>query len=145
MLARIARAAAAALLVSWLPAQDPPGAAGADAVAADAAAWHPHRATRVLYAGWPGGVREAAFRDFLERHFDHAAVLDLAKLTKAAASAHDVVIADWGSQYGNDGYPASGKSILEVPVTLPDDFDVPVIAMDYVASQLRPKRKLDWL
>jgi hypothetical protein len=139
------RAAAATVLVSFVPAQAPGDAAGADVVGDDAAAWRQHRAVKVLYAGWPGGSREAAFRAFLERHFDHVAVIDLAKLTKATASPHDVVIADWGSQYGNDGYAKNGDSIHQVPVKLPDDFDVPVVAMGYVASQLRAKRKLDWL
>jgi hypothetical protein len=143
MLVFLVRAAAAALFATAALAQVPPAAA--DVVGADADAWRVHRATKVLYAGWPGGAREAAFRAFLERHFDHVAVIDLAKLDRATAAPHDVVLADWASQYGKDGYPAPHKGVHQVPVKLPDDFDVPVVAMDYVASQLRPGRKLDWL
>lgn len=137
------RIAAAAMFVGSLVAQDPQ--AGADVVGADAAAWQAHRATKVLYAGWPDGSREVAFRAFLERHFDHVEVMDLGRLTKAAAVPFDVVIADWASQYGKDGYPGRDGSLLSAPVELPDDFDVPVIAMDYVSTNLRGRRKLDWL
>lgn len=136
-----------------LPAQQPSPAATADAatgavadvLGADAASWQPHRATRVLYAGWPNGSREAAFRAFLGQHFDTVQVLDLAKLTKTAAADFDVVITDWASQYGKDGYPERKNVLTSAPVRLPDDFDVPVIAMDYVSSNLRSRRKLDWL
>ena len=145
MLAPFVRAAAAALFTTAAFAQAPPASAGADVVGGDAAAWRSHRATKVLYAGWPGGSREAAFRAFLERHFDHVAVSDIAKLTKETASQHDVVIADWASQYGKDGYPERKDSLTSAPIDLPDDFDVPVIAMDYVSTNLRGKGKLDWL
>jgi hypothetical protein len=146
MLATLARAAAAALFSTAVFAQAPPDAAAADVVGADADAWRVHRAIKVLYAGWPGGSREAAFRAFLERHFEHVAVLDLAKLTKESASQHDVVVADWGSQFGKDGYPAPAENSLHrVPLTLPDDFDVPVITMTYVAPRVRKGHKLDWL
>src|SRR5688572_3683613 len=138
-------AAVASLCVAALRCQQPAGNAGADVIGADAAAWTPHRATKVLYAGWPGGSREAAFRAFLERHFDHASVMDLAKLTPATAKGFDVVIADWSSQYGKDGYPKRDNTLYSAPVDLPDDFDVPVVAMDYVSTNLRGKRKLDWL
>jgi hypothetical protein len=141
----LARLAIASLCVAAIPCQQPAGHAGADVIGADAAAWAPHRATKVLYAGWPGGSREAAFRAFLERHFDRASVIDLAKLSPATAAGFDVVIADWGSQYGNDGYQKGEGSPLSAPVKLDDTFDVPVIAMDYVSTNLRPRRKLDWL
>ncbi len=145
MSAKFVWAAAAAFLVLDVEAQTPVDTAGADVVAADGDAWRAHRATRVLYAGWPGGSREAAFRAFLERHFDHVAVIDIAELTTSSAAGHDVVVADWASQYGKDGYPARENSLTSAPVDLPDDFDVPVIAMDYVSTNLRGKRKLDWL
>ena len=154
MLIPLARAAAAAVLLFPLAAQSaatPPDAvagadpAGSDVVAADADTWRPHRAIEVLYAGWPGGSREVAFRAFLERHFDRVTVIGLAQLTKATATEHDVVIADWASQYGKDGYPARENSLTSAPVSLADDFDVPVIAMDYVATNLRRNGKLDWL
>jgi hypothetical protein len=145
MLVPLVRAAAAAMFVTAVAAQAPAAVADADVVGTDAAAWKAHRGTKVLYAGWPGGSREAAFRAFLERHFDHVAVTDLAKLTKDAAAQHDVVVADWASQYGKDGYPERKNSLTSAPVSLPDDFDVPVIAMDYVATNLRRNGKLDWL
>ena len=135
--------AAAAMFVGSLVAQE--HQAGADVVGADADAWRAHRATKVLYAGWPAGSREAVFRAFLKRHFDRVEVMDLAKLTKAAAQPFDVVIADWASQYGNDGYAKRGNSLLAALVELADDFDVPVIAMDYVSTNLRGRHKLDWL
>ena len=143
---RLARLAVVALsCVAALPSQQPANGAGADVIGADAAAWTPHRATKVLYAGWPGGSREAAFRAFLERHFDHTSVIDLAKLTPATAKGFDVVIADWCSQYGKDGYSKREDRLFSAPIDLPDDFDVPVIAMDYVSTNLRSQRKLDWL
>ena len=117
----------------------------ADVVGADAAGWQQHRSTRVLYAGWPNGSREAAFRAFLTRHFDHVQIIDLARLSKPAAAGFHVVIADWASQYGKDGYPDHKDSLRSAPVSLPDDFDVPVIAMDYVSTNLRSRKKLDWL
>lgn len=132
---------AAALLSAFTLAQE----ADADVVGADAAGWLVHRTTKVLYAGWPGGSREAAFRAFLARHFDQVQVLDLARLNQATAAGFDVVIADWASQYGKDGYPERKDSLTSAPVSLPDDFDVPVIAMDYVSSNLRGRKKLDWL
>ncbi len=142
---RLLRLVVVSLCVAALPCQQPTNGAGADVIVADAAAWAPHRATKVLYAGWPGGSREAAFRAFLERHFDATSVIDLAKLSPATAKGFDVVIADWASQYGNDGYPKREGSPLSGPVKLDDTFDVPVIAMDYVSTNLRPRRKLDWL
>jgi hypothetical protein len=142
---RLARLAVASLCIAALPCQDPAGTAGADVIGADASTWAPHRTTTVLYAGWPGGTREAAFRAFLERHFAKVGVIDLAKLSPATAKGFDVVIADWASQYGNDGYPKREGSPLSGPVTLEDSFDVPVIAMDYVSTNLRQRRKLDWL
>ena len=106
-------------------------------------AWAAHRGIRVLYAGAPGGSREQAFAKFLRAHFDRVQILDLAKLDAAAATDSDVVIADWVSQYGNDGYQKADP--IKVPITLDVGFTKPVITMSYVASQLRPGRKLDWL
>jgi hypothetical protein len=143
MLARSHWIAVAAMFVGTLAGQE--SAAGADVIGAEAAAWQAHRGTKVLYAGWPAGSRETAFRAFLDRHFDKVEVVDLAKLTKQTATPFDVVIADWASQYGKDGYPGRGDSLLSAPVSMPDDFDVPVIAMDYVSTNLRGRRKLDWL
>ena len=143
MLKSLGLVAAAALLAA-LPRQDA-ARAGADVVAGDAATWAPHRATKVLYAGWPKGSREVAFRAFLERHFDKVGVIDLAKLSRETAKGFDVVIADWCSQYGNDGYPKRENSLYSAPVDLDDAFDTPVIAMSYVSTNLRGQRKLDWL
>lgn len=132
MTTRFSCAMAATLsLAPFLPSQD--------------AAWQPHRATKVLYAGWPDGSREKAFAEFLEQWFDTVGILDLAKLTVETARDYDLVIADWGSQYGNDGYPKRDNSLFSAPAKLGDDFTKPVIAMDYVASHLRGGHKLDWL
>ncbi|MCA8941876.1 MAG: hypothetical protein KDB80_04885 [Planctomycetes bacterium] len=100
------------------------------------------RATKVLYAG-PGGSRETAFAEFLGAWFDTVETMSLDALTRQRAAPFDIVIADWTSQFGNDGYaePATGR----VPVTLDDDFTKPVIAMSYVAPRLRPNHKLEWL
>ena len=143
VLDRTCRIALAAMFVGSMVAQEDPSAA--DVVGSDAAAWQAQRATKVLYAGWPDGSREASFRAFLQRHFDSVQVTDLAKLTKESAASFDVVIVDWASQYGKDGYPKRENSLLSAPGSLPDDFGVPVIAMDYVSSNLRNEHKLDWL
>jgi hypothetical protein len=136
---------AATLSVAAVPCQEPGGDAGADVIGADAAAWKPHRSLRVLYAGWPKGSRETAFRAFLERHFDRVEVIDLAKLNGATAKDADVVIADWCSQYGNDGYAKRENSLYSAPGQLGVEFTKPVIAMAYVSSNLRRQYKLDWL
>ena len=139
------RLVVAASLFAVLPCQQPASSAGTDVVAGDAAAWQPHRATKVLYAGWPQGSREAAFRAFLERHFDKVGVIGLAKLTPETAKDYDVVIADWCSQYGNDGYEKRENSLFSAPVSIDDTFGKPIIAMDYVSTNLRGQHKLDWL
>ena len=140
------RLAVAASLFAVLPCQRPESSAGTDVVAADAAAWQTHRTTKVLYAGWPKGSRETAFRAFLEQHFDKVGVIDLAKLTPQTAKDYDVVIADWCSQNGTDGYdkPERG-SLHSAPVSIDDTFGKPIIAMDYVSSGIRGTHKLDWL
>lgn len=108
-------------------------------------AWQPHRATRVLYAGWPGGSREQAFEKFLRQWFDEVGVLDLEKLSMETARDYDVVIADWGSQYGNDGYPKRENSLFGVKNQIGPEFTKPILAMDYVSSNIRRGYKLDWL
>ena len=112
---------------------------------ADGKAWAEQRKTRVLYAGWSGGSREKAFEPFLKQWFDTVAVINLEKLSVATAKDYDVVIADWCSQYGNDGYAKSEDSLFSPSVSLGSDFTKPVIAMDYVSSALRGRHKLDWL
>lgn len=112
---------------------------------ADQKAWQEHRKIRVLYAGWEGGSREQVFQPFLEQWFDKVGVIPLGKLSMATANDYDVVIADWGSQYGNDGYPKRDNSLTSAPATLPESFTKPVIAMDYVSSNIRGEYKLDWL
>jgi hypothetical protein len=126
-----------------------PAIAGALSLAAapaqDADAWAPHRTTRVLYAGWPGGAREQAFVPFLKQWFDRVGVISLEKLSVATAKDFDVVIADWGSQYGNDGYPKREGALQMPSVAIGDDFTKPIVAMDYVSTALRGQHKLDWL
>ena len=111
----------------------------------ESAAWASHRGTRVLYAGKQGGQREAVFGDFLKEWFDESATLPLQELSMETARDYDVVIVDWMSQYGNDGYPAQGGSLHAVPVNLGADFTKPFIAMTYVGTRVRREYKLDWL
>lgn len=108
-------------------------------------AWAPHRGLKVLYAGYPEGSREAAFESFLGRWFDTVETIHLKHLSMQTAQDFDVVIADWMSQYGNDGYPARENSLYSAPANLAADFTKPVIAMTYVGTQIRGEYKLDWL
>jgi len=109
-------------------------------------AWQDHRRLKVLYAGWKGGSRERAFMEFLGQWFDHVGDIALGELSMETAAAYDVVVADWGSMYGNDGYPASAHGTLNTPsLTLGSEFTKPIIAMDFLSSTLRPQYKLDWL
>ena len=130
--------AVTAALCAQLSAQDP-------APRNDAAAWAPHRSTKVLYAGWAGGTREHAFVDFLKQWFDVVGVLPLEQLNETTARDCDVVIADWCSQYGNDGYPKRDNSLFSPHVALSEHFTKPVIAIDYTSSSLWQRGKLDWL
>jgi hypothetical protein len=107
--------------------------------------WQAHRATKVLYAGAAGGTREKAFDAFLRQHFDHVGVIALDKLSMATAEGYDVVVVDWMSQYGNDGYQKRDNSLYSAPVKLGPEFTKPLIAMSYVGTQVRPDYKLDWL
>jgi hypothetical protein len=108
-------------------------------------AWAPHRAVKVLYAGSEGGHRERAFGAFLEQWFDTSATLPLEKLSMATAADFDVVIVDWVSQYGNDGYEGRENRLFGAPITLGPDFTKPLVAMTYVGTQVRREYKLDWL
>lgn len=108
-------------------------------------AWQPHRSIRVLYAGWPGGSRETVFAGFLRQWFDEVGICDLEQLSMQTAQDYDVVIADWCSQYGNDGYPKRENSLFGVKNSLGPEFTKPILAMDYVSSHIRPRYKLDWL
>ncbi|HEU4419299.1 MAG TPA: hypothetical protein VFT55_10190 [Planctomycetota bacterium] len=121
------------------------GSAATQTPDADAKAWAEHRKTRVLYAGWSDGSREKAFEPFLRQWFDTVGIVNLEKLSVATAKDYDVVIADWCSQYGNDGYAKRENSLYSPSVDLGPDFTKPVIAMDYVSSALRGQHKLDWL
>lgn len=136
MLGRVALA----LLASSVPAnlvQDQP-------VGPRSAEWAPHRALKILYAGYPEGSREAAFESFLGEWFDKVGTIHLKDLSMATAADWDLVIADWTSQYGKDGYEAP-EGLTSAPANLGDDFTKPVIAMTYVGTQIRRQGKLDWL
>jgi hypothetical protein len=124
----------AALLLPAAPAQH-----------TDTDTWAQHRAIRVLYAGWPDGSREKAFEPFLKQWFDTVSVIDLKNLSVQAAADYDVVIADWCSQYGNDGYPKREDALFSAPASFGPEFQKPIIAMDYVSSHIRSGYKLDWL
>ena len=108
-------------------------------------AWAPHRKLKVLYAGKAGGSREKAFGAFLKQHFDTSATIPLGELSMESAKAYDVVIVDWVSQYGNDGYEKRGNSLFGAPIQLGPEFTKPFIAMTYVGTQVRRGYKLDWL
>jgi hypothetical protein len=108
-------------------------------------AWAPHRSTKVLYAGKAGGQREKVFAAFLRDNFDGSATLPLEELSMATAKDFDVVIVDWVSQFGCDGYPKRQGRLFSAPTTLDADFTKPFIAFSYVASNVRPQGKLDWL
>jgi hypothetical protein len=103
----------------------------------------PGRTLKILYAGSPGGFREGSFKTFLQEWFDKAETIDLRELTVAAAEPYDVVIADWTSRYGKDGYAEdmSGAGVL-----LPKDFAKPVIMVSAVGGELvRGRSKIGWL
>lgn len=110
-----------------------------------ASQWGDRRKIKVLYAGMPGGSRETVFREFLGVWFDEVGVIDLNELNARIADPFDVVVADWASHYGNDGYDADAPSRLRRTVTLGDEFDKPIVAFASVADHLRPEHKLDWL
>jgi len=108
-------------------------------------AWAPHRKLKVLYAGKEGGSREKAFAAFLKEHFDESGTIPLGTLSMKTAQGYDVVIVDWVSQYGNDGYPKRENSLHGAPIRLGPEFTKPFIAMSYVGTQVRGGYKLDWL
>ena len=108
-------------------------------------AWAKHRGIRVLYAGWPGGSREKAFKAFLEQWFDRVGILDLKKLSVETAADYNIVIADWGSHHGKDGYWRGAESLFSAKITLGPEFKTPIIAMGYVGGIIRLEYKLDWL
>lgn len=107
--------------------------------------WEPHRALHVLYAGYEGGHRERVFAEFLGEHFDRVETIPLAELSMDRAKDSDVVIADWVSRYGCDGYEELENRLHSAPLDLPADFTKPVVAMTYVGTQVRGGYKLDWL
>ncbi|MDA1265933.1 MAG: protein-disulfide reductase DsbD family protein [Planctomycetota bacterium] len=106
--------------------------------------WAAQRDLKVLYAGYAGGHRERVFGEFLKQHFDHSATIPLTELSMESAAGFDVVIADWMSQYGCDGYERP-DGLHGVPMQLPVGFTKPVVAMTYVGTNLRRGYKLDWL
>ena len=107
--------------------------------------WEKHRATKVLYAGKAGGHREKAFAAFLGEWFDESSTLPLEDLSMKSAADYDVVIVDWVSQYGNDGYEARENRLFSAPIDLGRDFTKPFVTMSYISSNVRPHGKLDWL
>ena len=115
------------------------------AQANDVDPWAKHRSLKVLYAGKEGGHREKVFGQFLEKHFDKSGTLPLEKLSMETAREFDVVIVDWMSQYGCDGYPKRERSLYSAPANLSASFTKPMIAMTYVGTQIRRGHKLDWL
>ncbi len=107
--------------------------------------WSPHRSLKILYAGKQDGHREKVFAAFLGKWFDQSATIPLERLSTTTAADYDLVIVDWVSQYGNDGYPSRDNSLFGAPTTLGPDFTKPMISMTYVSTQVRRGYKLDWL
>ena len=107
--------------------------------------WSQHRAIKVLYAGKEGGHREKVFGEFLKKHFDHSKSIPAESLSMETAKGFDVVIVDWMSQYGLDGYPKREGSLHGISLKLGKDFTKPFIAMTYVGTRVRRGFKLDWL
>jgi len=101
-----------------------------------------HRKIAVLQAGYSGGSREAVFTDFLEKHFDRTGKIPLRRLSMETAKGYDVVIVDWKSYYGSDGYEKGGNAD---PVDLGPEFTKPFIAMTYAGTRVRKNYKLDWI
>ncbi|MEM7201767.1 MAG: hypothetical protein AAF628_15980 [Planctomycetota bacterium] len=110
----------------------------------DEAAWKPHRSLDVLYAGKTDGHREKVFGEFLNIWFDRSATIPLEDLSTETAADYDVVIVDWMSRYGCDGYPERTR-LNSAPANLDANFTKPIIAMTYVGTQVRRDYKLDWL
>ena len=107
--------------------------------------WAPHRSLKVLYAGKEGGHREKVFREFLKTWFDKTATIPFADLSMETAKDYDVVIVDWVSQYGNDGYASRENRLFSPPKKLGPEFSKPMISMTYVGTGVRSGYKLDWL
>ncbi len=108
-------------------------------------AWAPHRSLKVLYAGKANMHRDKVFGAFLSKHFDKSATIPLEQLSMKTAADYDVVIVDWVSQYGNDGYEKREGTLFGAPKKLGPEFTKPFIAMTYVGTQVRRGYKLDWL
>jgi len=103
----------------------------------------PGRSLKILYAGSPGGFREKAYTSFLHDWFDKVDAIDLRTLSVKAAEPYDVVIADWTSRCGHDGYV---EDMSGAGVVLPQDFTKPVIMLSAVGGELtRGRSKIGWL
>lgn len=107
--------------------------------------WAQHRNLKVLYAGKVGGHREKVFGAFLGKWFDISGTMSLKKLSMKTARDYDLVIVDWVSQYGNDGYPARTRTLFSPRTVLGPEFTKPMISMTYVSTRVRSGYKLDWL
>ena len=101
-----------------------------------------HQRTKVLYAGSPDGFREKVYVEFLGEWFAEVGVISLSDLDAKAAEPYDVVIADWRSWYGNDGY---SKERVYHRTTLSRDFSKPVVMIGAVGGKLARKSKIGWL
>lgn len=103
----------------------------------------PGRTLAILYAGSPGGFRETSYTKFLHEWFDKVDAIDLRKLSVEAAKPYDVVIADWTSRYGKDGYV---EDMSGADLVLPKEFTKPVIMLSAVGGELtRGRSKIGWL
>lgn len=94
----------------------------------------------ILYAGFPGGEREAHFVEFLEAWFPEVATIDLQRLDAKAAEGFDVVVADWKPHYKNGQY----ESGSDPTVRLGPGYRKPTVAIGSVGTAICGG-KLDWL
>ena len=95
----------------------------------------------ILYAGHPGGEREAAFVEFLKSWFSRVDTISLPELKPGSAEAYDVVVADWTRLQGKDGFQSSNRP----RGNLTKAFDKPVILIGAVAGEVQRHSKINWL
>lgn len=86
----------------------------------------------VLFAGFPGGPREAAFVEFLSSAFQQVESVDLRDLDNELAARFDVVVADWRPSYLGGKWNQEGRC----PVTLPVGFEAPTLMIGDLAGAL---------
>ncbi len=117
-------------------------AAGQDASAVPSPGLGAAKDWKILYAGSPDGFREKAWVEFLREHFATVDARSLAGISPADAAPYDVVIADWTSRYGNDGYP---KDFAGPETALGSGWTKPTILIGAVGGEIARHSLIDWL